>query len=803
MRFSVNWLQDYVDCADLATPLLVDRLIQTGTEVERVEELPGAPEGVRVARVVDLRRMPGSDHLWLTWVDGGEREPVAVVCGAQNLRLGGLVPWAAPGSVLPSGLELGVRAIRGHPSHGMLCSPKELALGPDQQGILLLPDGAAEPGTPLATLVPPDRVLELEITANRPDCLSHLGIARELAAALGRALRRPDCSEPPRRGRPVGELVRVSIDDPGFCARYVAEVVSGLRDGAAPLWMQQRLRAVGLRPLGLVVDLANYVAAEVGQPLHTFDLGRIGAGERPVQVSVRRAAAGEAFVALDGTERRLQPLDGVIAIDGGAAALAGIVGGSASAVGPATRAILLEAASFDGPAVRATARRLGLRTDASARFEKGLSPALAELGAARFVHLAHRLAGAEVHPGPLDQGAAEGRDPAPITVTGSGLGRALGMPLAAEEAAAALRRLEFRVEVRGDALTVTPPADRRDVTAGADVLEEVGRSLGYDRLPATLPGRRQPATTLEPTHPREAVRDLALGAGFDEAITVSFTAPEAARALRPLAPDVAPLILRNPLGPQWSALRQSCLPGLLQAAALNQARGAERVKLFEIGRAFWGASPLVQPDEPELLALIDHVPAGDGRESAERLRRLVTLTVAVGERCAAGRPEVIQLPVPGLHPERSAELRCGSRRVGAVGELAEAEGRGFELRGRTLVAELRLDGWLVPGGPSPRAGPLATTPALVEDVAVTVPARAAVGLALAALRGGRVRDVESARLLDEYTDARLGPEQKGWTFRLVFRDPQRTLTGKEAAELRSAVLEALAESVGARQRENA
>ena len=803
MRFSCNWLQDFVDCRDVPSPQLIDRLVATGTEVERVLELPGGPAGVVVARVVELGRMPASDHLWLTRVDVGGSDPVPVVCGAQNLAPDALVAWAGPGTVLPDGTRIGARRLRGHPSQGMLCSPHELGLGPDRDGIMRLDPAAADPGVPLAVLIPPDRVLELEITANRPDCLCHLGIARELAAALGRPLRRPDDRAPVRAGQPAAELVQVRIDDPARCLRYVAEVVEGLSDAPAPLWMQQRLRAVGMRPLGLAVDLSNYVVAELGQPLHAFDLDRVAPPNGSTLVTVREACEGERFDGLDGSRRILDRRSLVIDIGGRIAALAGVLGGQDSAVGPGTRTVLLEAACFAGSSVRATSRRLGLRTEASLRFEKGLSPALASRGAARFVHLAQQVGGARVHPGPIDVEVGPRAPAAPITVTASGLGQLLGMPVDAGEAATALRRLEFEVVAAGATLAVRPPVDRQDVTIPADVLEEVGRSLGYDRVPATLPGRRTPAATVAPADPREAVRDLVCGAGWDEAITISFTSAAVARALAPLAPPVAPLELRNPLGPQWAALRQSCLPGLLQAAALNQARGAERVRLYELGRGFWGASPTVQPEEPELLAAVDHDPAGDPTQAVQRLRRLVTLAATVGERLVGDAPQVRQTQVAGLHPARAAELWAAGRRVGVVGELGDDPRAAFELRGRTLVLELRLDGWLVPGGLVPRARPVAPTPALVEDIAVVVPRLAAVGRALAALRDGRVAELESVRLLDEYTDARLGPAHKGWTFRLVFRDPGRTLAGADGAALRAAVLEILAEVVGARRRENA
>ncbi len=806
MLVSVAWLQDYVDCQDVPSARLVERLTLTGTEVKQVREVGQGLAEVRVARVAGLRRMPGSDHLWLVDVDvdGGGAEPVPVVCGAQNLHPGALVPWAPPGAVLPDGLRLAVRRMRGHESRGMLCAPDELRLGDDHEGILLLDEGAAEVGAPLSAVFPPDRVLELEVTANRPDCLHHAGVARELAAALGRPLRPPDLRLPARAGTPAAERVTLEVADPGDCRRYRAELVTGIGRATTPAWMAQRLRAVGQRPLHPVVDIANYVMLDVGQPLHTFDWSKMGGGAAPVAVGVRRGRSDEELTGLDGVTRRLGPEVLVITAADRPVGLAGVQGGAGTAVDPDTAAILLEAACFAGTTVRASARRLGLRTEASARFERQLAPTLPEVGSARFLRLLDQITGAQLHPGPVE--AYPGRRPPapPVIIDGARLAGALGLPLSLERAAAALRSLEFTVTVADGRLAASPPPDRLDVAIPEDLVEEVGRVVGYDQVPATLPGRRQAVGALAPA-PRGAglALDVACAAGFDEAITYSFQAEAVGRRLPGAGRGQAPVPLRNALGPQWAWLRVSCLPGLLESCARNQARSLERTRLVEIGHAFWGPAGPDQPTEPLLAALVDHVPGGGAVEAAERLRRLLAVLALIGERVGLSPLEFqpVEGGEPGWHASRCVHLSAAGRWLGVAGEVDEGVAASFDLRGRVVAAELRCDGWLQDGGRVPRVHPVARTPAVVEDLSVVVGERAALGVALRAVRAGDLPQLESIRLLDEYTDARLGPAHKGWTFRLVLRDPTRTLTGAEAHAVRDRVVTILSLAAGARLRE--
>ncbi|MFN2451933.1 MAG: phenylalanine--tRNA ligase subunit beta, partial [Candidatus Dormibacteria bacterium] len=550
MRLSLDWLRQY---ATLDAPLetLVAALVDTGTEVDRVERIP---QGVVVCRVTGLEAVPESTKgVRFADLDTGG-DPVRVLTGAANLRVGDLVPWAPVGVTLPGwDHPLAARVMfRKYTSPGMLCSAVELGLGEDASGILILERGL--PGQQLQEVLPLDVALEVEPTTNRPDCLCHLGVARELAAALGEELREPDLSVPAVHESAVGieGRVTVQIDDPRGCPRFAVRVIENVAVAPSPPWLRRRLEAVGLPVINSVVDATNFVAAELGQPLHAFDLDRFieaatGAEEtgppRPAvpsvgqpaaqagaHVVVRRARAGERVACLDGVERELGEADLAVCSGAVPVSVAGIIGGSTTAVQPATRRVLLEAASWDGATIRASSRRLGRRTEASALYEKGLSDSLPPLALDRAAALIAELSGGHVLRGRVDV-AGIPQPPLPaIEVTVSRISALLGYEVDTDDAVLVLVRLGFGVEQQGDRLLVSPPHFRRDVAIAEDVVEEVGRCIGYARVPATLPGRRSTVGQLAAAVPLdERVRDVCVGAGFDEAITYSFTSPAQAR----------------------------------------------------------------------------------------------------------------------------------------------------------------------------------------------------------------------------------------------------------------------------------
>jgi phenylalanyl-tRNA synthetase beta chain len=820
VKFSLRWLRDYATL-DAPVATIVKALVDTGTEVGAVE-IGG--EGIVVARIVAVSEVPGSSHLQFADLDLGGEVPaslaaftavpgtVRVMTGAPNVKAGDLVPYAPPGTRPPAMDErLGVRTIRGHKSPGMLCSAIELGVGEDADGILILEDGA--PGQALSEVLTLDTVLDLDITTNRPDCLCHLGIARELAAALGEALNEPPASVPEEFLSATSSELRaqVRIEDPEGCPRFAARVIEGIVVGPSPGWLRQRLRAVGLRPINNVVDVTNFVLHEHGQPLHAFDLDRFveAGGSKTGDVIVRRAMPGEHLVDLLGTDRELSAEDLVVCAGAVPASIAGIIGGAATAVSDATRTVLLEAATWDGPTIRATSKRLGLRTDASTLFEKGLSDRLPTVALDRAAALIAELSGGHVLAGVIDQWPRPLPELGPISLTARFTGDLLGIPIDATEMATTLAQLGFAVEQDGSTLTVMPPYFRRDVSLPEDLVEEVGRMIGYSRVPSTLPGRRvEVTTTASPPPVEDAIRDACIGAGFDEAITFAFVGAGDAALLPGLGRDRVSLALRNPLSDEWSVMRTSQLPRLCAALAANVNRGSGDVMLFELGRAFWdgervglaagstpddadlGLPPL--PLEPLLLSVAIHVPSGTPEDAAAAVRRVQSVFERITEDLCGAPLRASPSVETGLHPGRSAALQLGGDSVGILGELSFETAAAFEIRGRVAVGELRIDA-IAPSPPRPvRYAQPPRYPAIVQDLAVTVAADRLAGDAMDAIHEAKEPLLEHAELYDEYRGGSLGAGRKGWTFRLTFRAPDRTLTGEEAQRAQDVIAAALA-----------
>lgn len=804
MRVSQEWLSEFVDLEDLAAGRIDELLTMSGTEVERISEFGAGLDQVVVAQVAEVAKMEGSDHLWLAKVRVPDHEPEDVVCGAPNLTKGALVAWARPGTVLPQGMKLAQRRIRGTVSNGMICAPDELGLGSDHEGVLLLPAGEVELGEPLSQVFPPDTVYDLEILSNRGDCLSHWGVARELAALLGRQLRDPELTEPERRGPPANELVSVEIEAADDCPLYSVECIDELGEGATPLWMLRRLLAVGARPISPVVDLANYVMVEIGQPVHTFDLDRMRGAPGGVAIGVRHGLRGESLDCLDGVVRQVDPECLVITAGDQPVAIGGVIGGTQTAVEPGTRRVALEVANFNWVSIRKTSRHLGLRTEASSRFERHLSPALVPVGRQRFLHLIGRVAGGKVRPGPVTSGELP-ESSGTILLSSKHASRLLGLEVSTDDAAAALRRLQFHVELSDDELRVAPIAVRTDISLPEDLIEEVGRILGYDRVPATLPALRTPPSG-HPGLPRAArlAGEICIGAGFTEAVTSSLVSQAQVGAVQGVGMGCSPVEITNPLSSQLGSLRVSCLPGLLESCRLNQSRGGERTRLFEWGHVFWrtGAGS-ERPEEPEVLALMDHRWGSAASPVAERIDHLLQVVQGLAERVSLDTVEFRPAERTGFRPGGCAEVWVRGELRGVLGEIDLGLDRELELRGTVVAAEVRVDGWLVDGGRPGRGMALAKTPQLSLDLAVTVPEQAALSPALAAVRAAGISELEDIRLVDRYWGNQLPAGAKGWTFRLAFRDPERTLTHREGEQLRSRVLAALDAAVGAHVRAGA
>jgi phenylalanyl-tRNA synthetase beta chain len=782
MRVSLRWLGEYLQLPTDDPEEVAAALGRLGHEVEGVERLDAPFRGVVVGRVAERRPHPRADRLQLVQVEAGA-QTAEVVCGAWNFEVGALVPLAQPGARLEGGLEVGEREIRGVRSAGMICSAAELGLGEDAAGILVLPPDL-QVGTDLAKTLPfPDRVLDVSITANRPDCMSMVGLARELSAYYQVPIRVP-APKVKEHGPPME--VEVRIEDPVGCPRYVARPIRDLRVADSPTWLQLRLRAAGIRPINNVVDATNYVLLELGQPIHAFDLDRLTRHT----IVVRRAAGDEALRTLDGVDRRLHPEDLVIADAERAVAIAGVMGGEATEVGAETSRVLIESAYFHPPTVLLTAKRHGLRTEASARFERGVDPNLPRSAADRVAELLTEVAGGQTAEGGRDE-YPQPIGPWQVSLALSEVKRLLGVEISRKETAGLIERLGFGVRGR-DPLTVTVPTFRPDVTGPADLVEEVARLYGYARIPETLPVGRGGGLSSGQRRLRD-LRQVLVGAGYFEAQTLSFIGPLDLKRLRLQSGDPRREAIRvaNPLREQEGSLRTTLLPGLLQAVAYNRARRVGEVALFEIGKVFLrGEGEL--PDQPEMLAFVSNRSLADFQDAAGLWEVIVRAMRLRETRLRAGAP-------PPFHPGRSAQVSLGGEPIGAFGELHPSVVRAFELAGSLAAGEISLErivaepGWWQLREPSP-------FPPVVFDLAFDLEEETAAGDLLGEVRAAGGELLESVEVFDVFTGGPLPGGRKSVAIRLTMRAPDHTLSDEELAPLRKDIAEAVAERFGGRLR---
>jgi phenylalanyl-tRNA synthetase beta chain len=806
MRVPLFWLRELVD--DLPeTGCLADGLTMAGLPVEGVATFGGGVCGVVAGRLLGLEPLSGRDHLKVCRVDVGRAAPVDVVTGAPNVAVGQTVPVALPGAVLAGGRGLGVAEFQGVRSEGMLCSANELGISTAEgEGLMVLPEPLA-PGTDLAgPLHLGEQVLELEVTANRSDCLSLVGVAREVAAVFGRPLRRPAEETDEEAALRAEDLASVVVQDPEGCPRYVARVLLDARVGPSPLWLQQRLRASGVRPISNLVDVTNYVLLELGQPLHAFDLDRLA----EQRIVVRRAGDGEQLVTLDGTERRLESGDLVIADGRGAVAVAvaGVMGGRGSEVTARTRRVLLESACFQPTLVRRTAKRLGLRSEASTRFEKGVDPNLQAQAADRAARLMAETAGATVAAGRLDFYPVPVL-PRRIALRAARVNALLGLALTNGEVAGYLRRLvgvDLAEEEEG-AYAVTVPTYRRDLEQEVDLVEEVARLHGYEAIPPTLsPGWSTEPPKSERWRLAERVRTVLATAGFSEVMTSSLVPRDSLRPWR--VPDDSPLAramtLLWPLSEAQAALRTSLLPGLGEVLRRNLSRRLTEVRVFEIGTVFWPEGEGQLPREPRLVAGLLTGETGGGewwspRRAADFFDAkgaVETFLDALGVR----RYEFHPAAWPALHPGRRAELVVAGEPAGFVGELHPEVGAALAAPERVAVFEVNLE-VVARAAVEPVAfRPLPRFPAVSRDLAVSLPEDVAARTVEAAVREAGGELLEQLRLFDVYAGGNLPAGQRSLAFALSFRASDRSLTDAEVDRVLAGIVLRLEGTLGARLR---
>ena len=812
MNVSYRWLREIAPGIQASPEELADRLGMLGAPVEEMGRPGAGLEDVVVARVLAVREHPNADKLRLCDVDAGDGEPVQVVCGAPVIEEGGLYPLAPVGATLPGGLEIEEAEIRGETSRGMLCSEAELDLGRDASGILRLADGLTV-GTPLVEeLGLDDTRLTLEITPNRPDLLSHVGVARELAPDGHHGIELPPF---PARGSeertdaamPAVELrrfdaegtadgVRIAIEDAEGCPRYIGVVIEGVEVGPSPAWLASRLRAIGLRPINNVVDATNYVLHELGQPLHAFDLDRL---EGPAIV-VRRARPGEAITTLDDVDRTLEPDMLVIADAADPVAVAGVMGGAESEVSGATTRVLLECAYFDPKTVRRTARALGLSTDASYRFERGTDIDGMDRAAHRAVELIQALAGGRVVEAAVDVYPSPA--PPPVArVRPARVAQVLGETIDAGTIEELLTHLGFELRERtDDELSFLVPGFRsHDVTREIDLIEEVARRYGYDRFDET---RRPYRPTAVPEAPLSALedrlRDFFVGAGLLETRSI------------PMAPEGAGTVeLLRPLSAEESMLRSTLTHGLLRAAEVNLARGVRDIRLFELGTTFHDSGDPVPDEETRVAALLsgrtrpihwsDEAPDYDVWDLKGLAVRLAEV-LGGGEVVPLGDDDPGGLVLPDtLVPGTALAVRWDGERVGVAGRVRDDALDAPAWAAPAFVLEVRLTEAMT-RGERPVLTPLPTQPATERDLALLVPRSLPAAEVAGTIRAAGGELLETVDVFDVYTGGGVDTGTRSIAYRLVFRHPERTLKDAEVDAVVDRVLERLKDAHGVERR---
>jgi phenylalanyl-tRNA synthetase beta chain len=803
MRVPIAWLHEYCDPA-LDPHALAERLAMTGTEVERVEHHGvGALENFVVGKVLERKRHPDADRLTVCMVDVGGSTPSQIVCGAPNVAAGQTVAIAKPGAVMPNGSKLGKAKLRGVESNGMILAEDELAIGTEHDGIMVLDENGLKPGSPLEHVLPISTdVLVLEVTPNRPDCLGIYGVAREAHAATGAPLSEaPWANDPGTSGELEG--IAISVECPELCPRFTARIFDDVKIGPSPPWLKARLMAAGQRPISNVVDITNYAMLLTGQPLHAFDLDRIAGAS----LTVRTAKDGEQIQTLDGQIRTLDSEMVLIEDADGPTSIAGVMGGARSEVEPDTTRVLMEVANWHGANIHRTSLKLGLRSEASGRFEKQLQPEQAMDAQAVATALMIELCGARVRPGTADIGGP-GPDPQTIRLREARVESLLGAPISKDRQAEILAALEFKVYAAFDGLDVTVPTFRRtDVTREADLIEEVARLDGLDKLPATLPSRHNASGRLTETQRlRRAAADALTAQGLDEVVGWSFTGPDLAGRLR-LPPDTTAVELENPMSSEQAQLRTTLLGSLLEIASRNRAHGAGTLRLFEAGAVYLPDTGQKLPREPHHIGaiLIGPVRTATWRDPSPRpadffAAKGVVQAVLDGLRipwsvtAAADRASF-------LHPGRAATIVVGGLDVGWLGEVHPLVAQDWEIEDTVAAFELDLDAVAAHAVLTPVYEDLTSFPEVREDIAVIVAQEIGAARVLSVVRQAGGPLLHRAEVFDVYRDAeRLGEGNVSLAIRLAYRAPDRTLTDEQVATQREAIIAALGEELGGRIR---
>ena len=793
MDLSRRWLNEFVDLSDVSDKAFNDEMTLSGSKVETVSREGSEIKNVVVGRILEMVRHENSDHMWVCQIDVGQDKPIQVVTGAQNQKVGDLVPVALPGSVVAGGKHIEAGELRGVVSNGMCCSWQELGMTEHdwpynpENGLFLLnndPDLAEKglsPGDDITEAIGyDDTVVEFEITPNRPDCLSVIGLAREASATFARplALHVPVIKG---SGGNIAELLDIEIEDGDLCPRYTARMVKNVRIAPSPLWLRERLRASGVRPINNIVDITNYVMLEYGQPMHAFDFSCVEGGK----IIVRTAREGESIQTLDGNERSLTTSMLCICDEHKPVCVAGVMGGANSEIVGDTAMVLFESANFNGVSIRRTASALGMRTDASSRYEKGLDVMNTLKAVERACELVELLGCGEVVDGVMDV-IAKDKAETVIPLEPEKVNRLLGTELDAQVMRDILLSLGFTLE--GDEIHV--PSWREDVERCCDIAEEVARFYGYNNIPDTL----MRGETTRGGYNDAQLFERSLGTscralGYDEIITYSFISPSYYDKIR--LPEDSPLRnslrILNPLGEDTSIMRTTILPSMMEVIARNNNYRNKSVRLYELGKIYIPRGDGLA-DEPKMLALGAY---GDGAD-------FFTFKGTVEEILRAARIGDVRFEAaPSYHPGRCAEVYSGERLLGVFGQIHPLVASGYGVDAEVYAAELSFEALYDSHGGKPEYQPLPRFPSVDRDIAVVCDKDITIARLTDCIKRGGGELLRSVKLFDIYTGSHIPDGKKSTAFSLRFRSNEKTLTDAESDEAVKKVLERLAEELGA------
>ena len=801
MLVSLKWLKDYIDL-ELSAEELADRLTMAGLEVDEIQTLAPKFSGVVIAKILSVRPHPNADKLSLCDVtDGAETYPI--VCGAKNIHAGDVVPLAKTGAVIPGGYTIKSTTLRGEKSEGMLCSEAELEIGDDASGILQLPADMAL-GRPLQEALDlGDTVLDIGITPNRSDCLSMIGIAREVAALTGKKMKMPDVRIL-ESAQDVSLLSSVTIEDADLCPRYTARLIQNVTIGGTPVWMKTRLEAAGLRAINNVVDVTNFVMLEMGQPLHAFDFRFLEEG----RIVVRKSKPGEEFISLD-EKSRLLPENTLLICDGKKpVAIAGIMGGLNSEVKEDTRTILLESAYFNPASIRRSSRRLGMPTDAAFRFERGIDPEGVVRALDRAAQLIAELSGGEVCRNYLDEYPAKIKAVDNIPLRMDRVRQVIGAGVPAREAVRILKSIGMALRREGKgAYRVTPPSFRVDIEREIDLIEEIARLYGYHLVPSTLPSVSVSETeTIPRLALEERVRRLLTGSGYSEIINYSFSSPDSAEALG-LSPEDERrrfVVIKNPLTEDQSIMRTTLVYGLLETLKKNLRNASFNLKLFEIGRTFFKRHDGELPEERNILAALAAGKVSDDlwgskvsvdfydlKGSLENIFQDLKMDSC---RCRTETPE------PFLHPGQSCGVYMGDVRIGFLGKAHPEVLKKMDIKSDAYLFEINLDLLGEQTGRRIRYRELSKFPAVQRDVAFVLPESMESEKMLEIVLSQHEDLLENVSIFDIYTGKGLEERTKSLGLRFSYRALDRTLTDAEINSIHNRIVQNTVQQTGAKIR---